>query len=145
MKKETLIAIVFGIVLGGSVALFILLKGEDFGLGKSKVISPKQAAQEGLGTPVDQSVQSLEITAPTDGAIVDSNSIKITGKAAKDGLLVIQSPIKDISMKLDKSEFSVEFPLALGENIVKIVSYPSDNTLRPQERNLKIYYLDSEL
>src|SRR3989304_675798 len=99
MKKETLIAIIFGIVLGGSVALFILLKGEDLGLGKSKVISPKQANQEGLGTPVDQSVQPLEITAPTDGTIVDSNSISIIGKGAKDSLLVIQSPIKDISLK----------------------------------------------
>ena len=44
-----------------------------------------------------------------------------------------------------KSDFKISFPLALGENVIKIVAYPKNKTFRPQEKDLKIYYIDSEL
>ncbi len=146
MKKETLIAIIFGIALGGAVALFILIKGKDFELTKNKIISPKNSGTEqAIDQPVQVNFQALEVVSPLDGAITDKNSISITGKVQKGSLLVIQSPVGDEVFVADKNDFKLDFPVALGENVIKIVAYPQDKTIRPQEKDLKIYYLDSEL
>lgn len=145
MKKETVIAIIFGIALGGVVALFILFKGKDIEFTKNKVISPKNATQDAVDKPLTTTFQTLEITTPLDGAITDKNSIAIAGKLEKGSLLVIQSPISDKVMVVDQNNFQIDFPVALGENVVKIVAYPKDKTMRSQEKDLKIYYLDSEL
>jgi hypothetical protein len=145
MKKETLIAVIFGIALGGVVALFILIKGKDFEMTKNKVISPKNANQETTDQPVQVAFQTLEITSPLDGAITDQNTITIAGKAQKGSLIVIQSPVSEEVFAADKNDFQLDIPVALGENVIKIVAYPKDKTVRSQEKNLKIYYLDSEL
>ncbi len=145
MKKETVIAIIFGIALGGVVALFILIKGKDFELTKNKIISPKVASQKDVGQPANILVQPLEITSPLDGAITDQATITITGKVEKGSLVVFQSPIKDTVFVADKNDFKIEFPVALGENSIRVVAYPKDKTLRAQEKDLKIYFLDSEL
>ncbi len=144
MKKETVIAIVFGLILGGIVAIAILFKGKDIELTKNKAIGPKGTEQALLGEPLKQT-QSLELTSPGDDTIVDKNSIVLTGKMEKGSLLVIQSPIRDTTVRLTGNDFKIDFPLALGENVIKIVAYPKDKTMRAQEKDLKVYYLDSEL
>ena len=144
MKKETVIAIVFGLILGGIVAIAILFKGKDIELTKNKAIGPKGTEQALLGEPLKQT-QSLELTSPGDDTIVDKNSIVLTGKMEKGSLLVIQSPIRDTTVRLTGNDFKIDFPLALGENVIEIVAYPKDKTMRAQEKDLKVYYLDSEL
>lgn len=144
MKKETVIAIVFGLVLGGIVALLLLFKGKDIELAQNKAIGRQGKEQQLLGEPLKQ-VQALELTSPSEATIVDKNTITLTGKMEKDSLLVIQSPIRDMTVKMKTNDFKIDFPLALGENVIKIVAYPKDKTLRPQEKDLKVYFLDSEL
>lgn len=145
MKKETIIATIFGIALGGAVAVFIIFKSKDIELSKNKVIAPKETVSEKTVTDSNSSFQSLEIDSPTDGSVVDTNTITIKGRVEKESLLVIQSPIKDLVVKTDSNTFSLDFPLALGENTIKVVAYPKNQTLRQQEKNLKIYYLDSQI
>lgn len=144
MKKETVIAVVFGLVLGGIVALFLLFKGKDIELARNKTIGGQGKEKQLLGKPLKQ-IQALELTSPSDGMIVDKNSIILTGKMEKDSLLVIQSPIRDMTVRTTGNDFKIDFPLALGENVIKIVAYPKDKTVRPQEKDLKVYYLDSSL
>ena len=144
MKKETVIAIVFGLVLGGIVALLILFKGKDIELARNKAIGPKGKEQQLLGEPLKQ-IQGLELTSPSDGTIVDKNSLSLPRKIEKDRLLLIQSPIRDMTARTTSNNFKIDFPLALGENVIKIVAYPKDKTMRAQEKDLKVYFLDSEL
>lgn len=143
MKKETITAIFFGLVFGGIVAVFISLKSKDIELSKNKVISPpKKNSSSNL---VMTEIQPLEIIEPANNAIFEKNAIRFKGTAAKNSLIVIQSPIKDLMFKNIDGKFDLEFPLALGENSIKVVAYPSEKQFRPQEKNLKIYYIDSEL
>lgn len=144
MKKETIIAIFFGLLFGGVVAIIISLKSKDIELSKNKVIvqptekvvSPNSSATE---------MQPLELSEPGDNAIFDKNIIRIKGTASKDSLLVIQSPIKDLVYKNTEGKFDLEFPLAMGENSIKIVVYPKEKQFRPQEKFIKVYFIDSEL
>lgn len=141
MKKETGIAIVLGIFLGVSMAIFLVVRSRTEAINKSKTIMPSVQATPAI-IVTNTNSQTLEISEPQDGLIVKANSVKIIGKASKDALLVLQSPIKDMVVNNTKGDFSFDYPLAYGENVIRIVSYPKDRQLRVQERELRIYYLE---
>jgi len=144
MKKETIIAIFLGLLFGGIVAVFISLKSKEIELSKNKVIAPPK---ENVLSPnlTGTEIQSLELSEPANNAIFDKDIIRFKGTAAKDSLIIIQSPIKDLTFKNIQEKFDLEFPLALGENSIKIVVYPKEKQFRPQEKFIKVYYIDSEL
>ncbi|MEK7597417.1 MAG: hypothetical protein AAB441_02110 [Patescibacteria group bacterium] len=144
MKKETIIAIFLGLLFGGVVAVFISLKSKDIELSTNKVIAPPK---ENVLSPnlTGTEIQSLELSEPANNAIFDKDIIRFKGTAAKDSLIIIQSPIKDLTFKNIQEKFDLEFPLALGENSIKIVVYPKEKQFRPQEKFIKVYYIDSEL
>ena len=144
MKKETLIAVFMGLLFGGIVAVFISLKSKDIELSKNKVIAPPK---ENVLSPniTGVEVKPLELFEPANNAIFNKNTIRFKGMAVKDSVIVIQSPIKDLIVKNSQEKFDLEFPLALGENSIKIVVYPKEKQLRPQEKFVKVYFIDSEL
>lgn len=144
MKKETIIAVIFGIILGGVFGLYLINKNKETQLTKNKVIAPSNAPNKTLSTD-NGKIQNLEISSPQDGIVVNGNNVKIIGKAEINSLIIIQTPVNDLSFKINKIDFSVDLPLALGENVIRIVAYPSGKNQSPQEKDLKVYYLDSQL
>lgn len=144
MKKETIFAIILGVFLGGVLSIVIISKNKQIQLERNKTIAPTEKAMiPKVSPPIN--FHSLEILKPEDRIIVDKNEISIVGKTTKESLVVIQSPIKDIVLKTDQDQFSVNFPLVLGENVIKIVSYPKDKKLRQQEKELRVYYLKEQI
>lgn len=144
MKKETIIAIFLGLLFGGVVAIFISLKSKDIELSTNKVIAPPK---ENISTPnlTGIEMEPLELSEPANNAIFEKNVIHFKGTAAKNSLIIIQSPIKDLVVKNTQGKFDLEFPLALGENSIKMVVYPKEKQFRPQEKFIKVYFIDSEL
>ncbi len=141
MKKEIGIAIFFGVVLGLLVAIFMIVNfwgrgGQRQGI-EGVSLSPAPKTKE-------VQIKPLVITQPTDGSITNVNSVTIKGKADKNQLIVIQSPIKDTLFNNAKEDFSVNFPLALGENVITISAYAKKSQSIPQVKTLRIYYLDEE-
>ncbi|OGK17965.1 hypothetical protein A3G67_04720 [Candidatus Roizmanbacteria bacterium RIFCSPLOWO2_12_FULL_40_12] len=142
MKKEVGIAIFFGVLLGLIVAVVIisrirLLENQKVKLPSNVQISP---AVKNLNSQV----QTLEVTEPKDQAVVSKNSVKVKGKTVKGSLVIIQTPIKDIVVNSKEESFSADVPLALGENIITIASYPKGSQQRSQEKVVKVYYLDEQ-
>lgn len=144
MKKETFIAIFFGVIFGAMVALFLLAKNKEFQLSKTKTLAPtEQVSKVSKNVAVERKL--LEIMEPQDGSIFVDKTITIKGKADKDALIIIQSPIKDSVFKNEKEQFTVTFPIALGENVIRITAYSKDTQTKPQEKELRIYSLDEQL
>jgi uncharacterized membrane protein YciS (DUF1049 family) len=139
MKKETLIAVIFGVGLGILLAVFFVLRSKENQLTKAKPISNLTKTI----TPKLKLIEAptLELTTPVDKQVVASNTIKIQGKANKNALIIINSPIKELVFKNDKENFSVNFPLALGENVIQLTVYPDDKTGSSINKTLQIYYL----
>lgn len=144
MKKEAIVAIVFGIVLGSILGIVLIIKNKEQQLAKSKTITPLEKGKM-ASQATNLNVFQLEITEPGDRSIVYKNSIVIKGSFTKNSLIIIQSPIRDIVLKNDKEQFSVDFPLALGENVIGIGAYPQDKLLRSQEKELRVYYFNAQL
>lgn len=144
MKRETIIAIFFGMIFGAILAFVLLVKNKEFQLSKLKTLAPSGRVNQALkASPA--AMKSFEILEPQDGVVVDKDVITIKGKAEKNSLLVIQSPTKDMVFKNAKEQFSLNFPLALGENVIKITLQPKDGQARQQEKELRIYYLTEGL
>lgn len=144
MKKETIIAIFLGITFGGILGFFLITKNKEIQINKNKGIAPTGTDTK---NPNQNKVnfQALEITEPNDSSITDKNSITIKGRVTKNSLIVVQTPIRETVFKNDKEDFKIDLPLALGENVIKIVAYPQDKQLNIQEKNLNIYYLKEEI
>ena len=139
MKKETLIAVIFGAGLGILLAIFFVFRSKENQLTKAKpignltkTITPKLKLIE---------APTLELTTPIDKQVVSSSMIKIQGKANKNALIIINSPIKEMVFKNDKENFSVNFPLTLGENVIQFSVYSNDKTGSSINKTLQIYYL----
>lgn len=145
MKKETIIAVFLGISFGAILGFFLISKNKEIQINKNKAIAPTGGVNIQNTNKDAVNFQALEISEPNDSSIVSSNSISIKGKVTRNSLIVVQSPIKDVVYKNDKEDFKMDFPLALGENVIKIVAYPQDKQLNIQEKNLNIYYLKEEL
>ncbi len=145
MKKETLIAVFLGAILGVLMAIFVLFKATDIKLDKNKKVVPKISTQVIKNVEIKkQEIVPFKIFEPKDGFLVEKNSILVKGKAIKNSLIIVQSPIKDLIIKNEKEEFSFDMPLALGENVINIVVYPGGE-VTSQEKILKIYYFNEKL
>lgn len=145
MKKEAIIAIILGLIFGGIFGIFLINKNKEITLDKNKPIVPTSTLnQKNQNNNIIKYIP-LEIKQPNDYFITNENNIDIIGKATKGSLIVIQSPIKDIVYENKQEDFKINFPLALGENVIKIIDYPKDKTFDSQEKILRIYYLKIEL
>lgn len=138
MKKEIIVAIVFGVLLGLIVAVIMVVRVRQFG-GENRLPGQNQVTPK--VTAKNSQLQPLEITAPANDTITDTNKITIKGKALKNSLIVVESPINDLIFKNDKEDFSFSFPLSLGENVISITAYPKDTKLNSQTNTLRVYYL----
>ncbi len=140
MKRETLVAIVFGIVFGSCLAIFLLWQNRNSQFLKDKVIQPvSKTKSASLNDELNGKL--LELSQPETGTIVNQKTVTIKGKAPVNALLVIQSPIKDMVLTNDKEDFSIDFPLAMGENAITVSAYTKGTQIKSQVKELKIYYL----
>lgn len=143
MKKETAIAILLGVGLGLIFAIGVTLKTRN---KDTKKVTPISHTLNITPSVTAKSAQSgtLEISEPEDGSIAAANSVVIKGKAPKNSLIVIQSPVQTFTFTNDTEEFSQKFSLALGENVIIVTAYPEKQNGSGIERDLKVYYLDEE-
>jgi len=145
MKKETLIAIFLGIIFGFAFAFIILGNIYNNQLEEKEnsfLIQKKETFISPVKTVL---LKSLTINKPKDFLIVDSDKITIEGEVEKDSLIIIQSPLKDLIFQNKDEKFKINFPLALGENLIKIVAYPKNKNLKTQEKKILIYYLPKDI
>lgn len=142
MKKETVFAIFLGISLGLVLSFVMISRTKGSQFGKTKPLTSEKKTPQTVAADVQ--TQSFTVSDPQDKQIFKTATVTIKGQASKNDLLIIQSPIKDISVKLERDTFEVPVPLALGENVINLTIYPSNTQGRTQEKELRVYYLDEQ-
>lgn len=138
MKKESVVAAVSGIILGVVIAVIILINLKNKEIQGKKTISPQVTPTV---TILNVKTQGLEILEPTAESIVNKKEITIKGKAEKDSLIVVQSATTEKVEKISTGEFSIDFTLSLGENLIKVTSYKDKSN---EEKSIKVYYIVEE-
>ncbi len=140
MNRETVIAIIMGIVLGGLVGFFVLLKSPR--LEKTKVIPVSQTSAQKTPTKNTKSEKNIvfSLAQPTDYEVTPDEEIELKGKAPDKSLIVAQSPAGRSVAKTEGTQFTVKIPLALGENVIHLSAYSSSGA--PQDALLHIYRIE---
>ncbi len=141
MKKETSIAIVMGIGFGLVFSFLVIANTQ-----KNQSVSQKTTAQKTRPVTTEQqtTTQPITISEPSDGAIIAEPSVTIKGKTDKNSFIVFQTQIKDYSFTTKSENFEYSVPLSLGENVIHINAYPKGSTGKIQEKELRVYYLNSK-
>jgi len=143
MKRETIFAIIFGISLGVIVAVLVIFRSNENKFLKSKPIN-NQTKNLTPKTNLSDNSPFIDISSPTDKVVTQSNTVILKGRANKNSLIIIQSPIKELLFKNNKEAFEKEFPLALGENVIEFTNYPDDKNIPSVNKQLRVYYLPTE-
>ncbi len=140
MNRETIIAVVLGILLGVGIGFFVLFQSSRTDQTKVIPVNSENENKNVVKTSRGEDEAVLQIKEPQDLAIVNKNQITIKGASEKNSLIVIQSPINNKVFKSEKETFETTFPVALGENMISINAYSKSST--PQEITLKVYYVE---
>lgn len=138
MKKETILATVFGVLLGLIVAVILILVLRPS--GKDRIEKTKSTLTPKISN--NSNLMPLEIKEPSDRKISEDNTIKITGKAKKGSLIIIESPVSQEVLTNKQESFNIDFPLTRGENLITIRAYVDKTQTVPQIKTLKVYYLN---
>lgn len=142
MKKETSIAIAMGIVFGLLFSFLVITNTQ-----KNKTVSQKATPQKTRPVKkVEQQVvaQPIAVSYPNDGAIIAESTVKMKGKTDKGSFIVIQTQAKDLSFTTKTEDFEYDIPLTLGENVIHVSAYPKGKNGKVQEKELRVYYLDTK-
>lgn len=144
MKKETIIAILLGIGFGIGVAAMVVSQTKTPEQQKEpKTIETSLNITPTVPVIPEETSASLEISAPTAGAIFSKKEIEIIGKAPKGSKIVVISPAKTEVVVTEDEQFTIDFSLAFGENIISVTAYAPDQ-VEPVEKTLTVYYLDEK-
>ncbi len=142
MKKETFIAVFLGVTFGIVLSVIMISKTRETNLSKTKPLtSTKKETSSVVFTKENQGV-SFKVNEPSDNQVFSVNSVTIKGEAESGALLIVQSPIKDYVLKVEKDRFSFNMPLALGENVIHLTVYPQSEQGRVQQKELRVFYIE---
>lgn len=132
MRKEVLIAIVIGSILGLAVAFGVWRANQAF--------SPKQETQTQQElTPLPEPAQTLTISEPEDGSVVDREKIKVKGRATPEAVLVILTNTQEVIITAQASgEFEQEIELEGGANEITVVAYNEEGA--EERQTLTVVY-----
>lgn len=135
MRKEVFIAILIGIILGGTVAFGIWRANIAF-LPKKEV---NQTEQLPTTTVSAEQQSSILITQPENNSIVPENKVIIKGATTPNSTVVLLTPADEEIVQSDKDgAFEQEVELEGGPNEIKILSY--DSAGNEQQATLMVVY-----
>lgn len=146
MKKEVIIAIIIGFVLGLVITFGVWTANKAIKEASPKEETTGEQAQE--GTTDTRSPTSLESTltiiSPEDNFLSDKEKIDISGKTTPEATVVILFTEGEKIIEADKQgSFSTEITLVGGSNEIKVSSFDKDG--KEISKSITIVYSTAEI
>lgn len=143
MRIETVIAVILGVLVGGTFAYYLTTKTVASGSRESINISTAEAfigkqkaeAQEG------EKNGKFAVTAPADNTLVKAPQAVLQIEAPKASLIVIQTSGEEKIFKNTQSVFTESVKLSAGENVIEVTAYNKELPVGVSSQSLTLYYL----
>jgi hypothetical protein len=137
MKKEAIFAILIGIIVGLGITFGI------YTIRKNKTSEIDQQIQNLASTPTpapeDNGNSKLLITSPKDESILSSTSLRISGNAEPNEMIVIFINEKEYITQADSiGAFAKDVELDDGGNIIDVTSVATDGSQTTQTLNVVV-------
>lgn len=124
MRKEVLIAIIIGFVLGLVITFGVWTANKAMKEGPTTAQLPEETQQ--TPTPSPTLGIDLEISSPTDNAVSDKEKVDVAGKTSPAATVVILFQEGEKIIEADNNgNFSTEITLVGGNNEITISSIDS--------------------
>ena len=145
MRKEVLIAIIIGFVLGLVITFGIWTANKAIKEAPSKEeITGEQAQKEITVTPSPTGLEPTLVLSPEDNSLSDKEKIDISGKTTPEATVVILFPEGEKIIEADKEgNFSTEITLMGGSNEIKVSSFDEEG--REISKSITIVYSTAEI
>lgn len=124
MRKEVLLAIIVGIILGAVILFGIRLANESS--------SPETPGQNGnvVPTPTTTASETLSIITPVNHSVTDEKTVTLTGKTDPGATLAVVSEEDDLIIEAGpEGTFSAQINLISGENIITVSQVLKDQKI----------------
>ena len=122
MRKEVLIAIFIGILLGSAIAFGISRVNSYLSPKKDSAVASEQKPEEAQNIDTSQ----LIITQPEDNSVSSKDKITIKGSASPNSTVVIVSNLSEaVTQAKNDGSFEQEIGLDGGPNQITILAYDS--------------------
>ncbi len=142
MRKEVILAIVGGVVLG------LLVIGGLWWTNKATTeeslnITPTPVLEQPPTLTPAPSL-SLEIISPEDESIIEEEKITLEGKTAPESVVVVIYPEGENIVEADEEgNFETEITLVGGANEIKVTAYDEEGN--QAEKNLTLVYSTAKI
>lgn len=146
MRKEILIAIIIGFVLGLVITFGVWTANKAIKEAPPKEeTTNRQAQEEATATPSPTAQEpTLTIISPEDNLLSDKEKIDISGKTTPGATVVILFTEGEKIIEADKQGgFSTEITLAGGSNEIKVSSFDKDG--KEISKSITIVYSTAEI
>lgn len=141
MKKEVIIAILVGLVLGLIITFGIYTANQAVKKQNQTTNLPSNGAHP---SPSPIAAGKLEITEPEDNLVVNQSKITVSGiTEAKNAVAVLTEESEQLILADEEGVFSTEVVLVSGANEIKIITMDKNN--QKQEKFLTIVYSTAKI
>ena len=142
MKKDIVIALIVGLVLGGATAITIV--NLPTMIKKPQKPEIGETVPTAIPTPISSGQLELVINQPVDEAIVSTKSLNVSGKTNGGKTVVLETDL-EIETKESSPNGSFSFPVNLteGTNNILVTAYNENN--QSETKTLTIFYTSEKL
>ncbi|HSV94674.1 MAG TPA: hypothetical protein VLH94_01685 [Spirochaetia bacterium] len=122
MRKEVILAVIIGVLLGG-----VILYGINLANTSSKLNFSNRGNEENISkatpTPIKKSDNQVIIITPQENSVVTESQITLKGSAKPNSSIAIISESDDLIVQSDNDgNFSSEINLINGENAITVTA-----------------------
>lgn len=144
MKKDIVIAVIIGFVLGGSMALAAVNLPNILKKTKPSTITELTSLSPAPSVSIKPVEIELTIEKPKNESISEKKTIEISGKTKPGNIVFIETDIqtKGLEAKEDGS-FTEEISLGQGANIIYIASYNEKGV--SNSKTITVFYTEEKL
>lgn len=138
MKKETVFAILLGIGAGVLIALWVIRGSQSSSKGENLASDESITPSISISTSQEE---PLLISKPDDGFLSTTDTVEIVGSSKKGSLIVVQSPVQEVTQTSKANNFNIKIKLMEGSNNIVVTSY---NEKSVENQSLTIYYVQED-
>lgn len=144
MKKEILIAIIIGFILGLVITFGIWTANKSLQESSQTQTTGNNESQPIVTETTEEGQISLIISSPENNALVNQEKIEIVGQTvAQATVIILYEEGQEVFQSDEKGEFTQEITLVGGANEIKITAFDEEGN--ETNKTLNLVYSSAEI
>lgn len=144
MKKDVIIAVIIGFILGGSLALTATNLPNLLKKAKPSLVSDSATTSPSPSVSIKESEIKLEVEKPENESISEEKTITVSGKTKPGNIVFVETDTKGEGGEADKDgNFMEKITLNEGSNTIYIASY--DEKGESATKTITVFYTEEKL